>query len=118
MLESYGGISAQQVSSIRSLSHVALVAPIANAGWQSIAVQLPVELPARGIYRVAATWQGQENAEGSIVRYVGVTDLAHITTGISVMRPPLVYVPANDARPPLGYSLQVHARHEVIRVPA
>ena len=117
MLESYGGISAQQVSSIRSLSHVALVAPIANAGWQSIAVQLPVELPARGIYRVAATWQGQENAEGTIVRYVDVTDLAHLTTGISVMRPPLVYVTAKDGRTPVVYSLQVQAAQEVIGVP-
>src|SRR5437764_8302136 len=96
MLESYGGISAQQVASIRSLSHVALVAPIANPGWQSIAVQLPVELPSMGIYRVAATWKGQERAESTIVRYVDVTDLAHLTTGISVMHPPLVYVTAKD----------------------
>jgi len=117
MLESYGGISAQQVSSIRSLSHVALVAPIANAGWQSIAVQLPVELPARGIFRVAATWQGQESVEGTIVRYVDVTDLAHLTTGISVMRPPLVYVTARDGRTPVVYSLQVQAAQEVIGVP-
>ena len=117
MLESYGGISAQQVASIRSLSHVALVAPIANSGWQSIAVQLPVELPSRGIYRVAAIWKGQERAESTIVSYVDVTDLAHLTTGISVMRPPLVYVTAKDGRTPVVYSLQVQAAQEVIGVP-
>ena len=118
MLESYGGISAQQVASIRSLSHVALVAPIANSGWQSIAVQLPVELPSRGIYRVAAIWKGQERAESTIVSYVDVTDLAHLTAGIPAMRPPLVYVIAKDDRTPVAYSLQVQAAQEVIGVPS
>jgi hypothetical protein len=117
MLESYGGISAQQVASIYSLSRVTLVAPIVNTGWQSIAVQLPMELPSRGIYRVAATWQGQESAEGTIVRYVDVTDLAHLTAGIPVMRPPLVYVVVKDDRTPVVYSLQVQAAQEVIGVP-
>jgi hypothetical protein len=117
MLESYGGISAQQVASIRSLSRVALVAPIINTGWQSIAVQLPVELPSRGIYRVAATWQGQETTEGTIVRYVDVTDLAHLTAGIPVARPLLVYMVVKDDRTPVVYSLQVQAAQEVIGVP-
>lgn len=117
MLESYGGISAQQVASIRSMSHVALVTPIANLGWQSIAVQLPVELPSRGIYRVAATWKGQESAESTIVRYVDVTDLAHLTAGIPAMHPPLVYLVARDKRTPVVYSLAVGAAQEVIGVP-
>src|SRR2546428_556307 len=53
-LESYGGISIQQVGNIRSLPHVAQVVPFANIGWQTVNMQVPVELVSRGIYRVSA----------------------------------------------------------------
>src|SRR5712692_332875 len=77
VLENYGGISPQQIASIATLSHVAQVIPFANIGWQSVAVQLPVELVTKGIYRVTASWIGPrgEGAAGSeIVRYVDVTE--------------------------------------------
>src|SRR5438045_1176951 len=87
-LESYGGISTQQVASIRSLPRVGLVAPFAGIGWQTIAVRVPVELVAKGIYRVSATWIGPGTrgiTDDTAVRYVDVTDLAHLTTEPSLI---------------------------------
>src|SRR3984893_6785312 len=72
-LESYGGISSQQVASIRSLPRIALVAPFASIGWQTIAVSVPVELVTQGIYRVSATWIGPGTrglTDDTVVRYV------------------------------------------------
>jgi hypothetical protein len=112
VLENYGGISAQQVASIRSLSEVTQVAPFANLGWQSISVQLPLALAPMGIYRITATWQDRNLAGDDIVRYVDVTDLAHLTAAIpalQVQRPPLVHVIAKNAGSPVVFALPIQA---------
>ncbi len=43
-LESYGGISSQQVESILHLAHVVQVIPFAMVGWQPVNILLPVAL--------------------------------------------------------------------------
>ncbi|MDQ6644360.1 MAG: hypothetical protein M3Y76_07910, partial [Chloroflexota bacterium] len=118
VLENYGGVSAQQVASIRSLSEVTQLAPFANLGWQSISVQLSLELAPMGIYRITATWQGGDLAGGDIVRYVDVTNLTRLTTGIPALLPPLVHVIAKNASSPVVFALPIQATQQVIGVPA
>ncbi len=77
MLETYGGIDQQQLASISATAHVTQVAPLAMVGWQPVDVRVPVELTAQGIYRITATWSNQW-ASDTVVRYVDVTDLAHL----------------------------------------
>lgn len=118
VLENYDGVSVQQVASIRSLSTVTQVAPFANLGWQSISVRLPLELAPMGIYRITATWQGGYLAGGDTVRYVDVTDLAHLTAAIPVLLPPLVHVIAKNASSSVVFALPIQATQAVIGVPA
>ena len=97
-LESYGGISIQQVGNIRSLPHVAQVVPFANIGWQTVNMQVPVELVSRGIYRVSATWVERgagKTVDDAAVRYVDVTDLTQLTTDTSLDNPIVEHLIAN-----------------------
>jgi len=119
-LESYGGISSQQVASIRSLPRVALVAPFASIGWQTIAVRVPVELVAKGIYRVSAKWIGPGTggiADDTVVRYVDVTDLAHLTTEPSLTSLIVEHILAKDDVTPVVFSMSVQATQALIGVP-
>ncbi|MFL5628439.1 MAG: hypothetical protein ACJ788_22900, partial [Ktedonobacteraceae bacterium] len=111
-LESYGGISSQQVASIRSLPRVALVAPFASIGWQTITVRVPVELVTQGIYRVSATWIGPGTrgiTDDPVVRYVDVTDLAHLTTEPSLTSLIVEHILAKDDVTPVVFSMSVQA---------
>ncbi len=119
VLENYGGISPQQIASIATLSHVAEVIPFADIGWQSVAVQLPVELVTKGIYRVTASWIGPrgEGAAGSeIVRYVDVTDLAHLTSEMPLDSPILVHLIARDDKTPVVFPMSIPAIQALIGV--
>src|SRR5205807_8342853 len=122
-LESYGGISSQQVASIRSLPRVALIAPFASIGWQAIAVRVPVELVAKGIYRVSATWigPGTRGTKGitvdTAVRYVDVTDLAHLTTEPTLTSVIVEHLIAKDDVTPVVFSMSVQATQTLIGVP-
>src|ERR1700694_6341062 len=78
-LEDYGGISIRQADSIRSLPQVIQIIPFANVGWQSISIVTPVTLEQKGVFRITAQWSGTNSIENSIVNYVEVTDLAHLT---------------------------------------
>src|SRR5205823_3925639 len=106
-LESFGGISSQQAASIRSLPHVALIAPFASIGWQTIAVRVPIELPTRGVYRVSATWIGPGTApiaDDPVLRYVDVTDLTHLTTESSLHSVIVERLVAKDDVTPVVFS--------------
>src|SRR5438270_3830039 len=122
-LESYGGISSQQVASIRSLPRVALIAPFASIGWQAIAVRVPVELVAKGIYRVSATWIGPGTrgtggiTDDTAVRYVDVTDLAHLTTEPSLTSVIVEHLIAKDDVTPAVFSMSVQATQALMGVP-
>jgi hypothetical protein len=119
-LESYGGISIQQVGNIRSLPHVAQVVPFANIGWQTVNMQVPVELVSRGIYRVSATWVergGGKTVDDAAVRYVDVTDLTHLTTDTPLDNPIVEHLIAKDDVTPVVFSMSVQAIQMVIGVP-
>src|SRR2546421_5145843 len=122
-LESYGGISSQQVASIRSLPRVALVAPFASIGWQTVTVRVPVELVAKGIYRVSATWIGLGTrgtrgiTDDTVVRYVDVTDLTHLTTEPSLTSVIVEHLIAKDNATTVVFSMSVQATQALIGVP-
>ncbi len=119
-LESYGGISSQQVASIRSLPRVALVAPFASIGWQTLAVSVPVEFVAKGIYRVSAKWIGPGTGgitENTVVRYVDVTDLAHLTTEPTLTSVIVEHLIAKDDVTPVVFFMSVQATQALIGVP-
>lgn len=116
-LESYGGISLQQVATIRALPHIVAIAPFANVGWQSMAVQVPLLLPSEGIYRVSATWSGQMIDASNSATYVEVTDLAHLTSEQPVTSPTLNYLIAPDSTKPVMYTLSIPALQTMIGVP-
>jgi len=119
VLENYGGIDSQQVASILALSEVAQVVPFANIGWQSVAMQLPVELPSRGIYRVSARWQGQkEQVDGGseVVRYVDVTDFADLSNTMLISSPQVAHLIAKNGLTPVVYNLPVEGIQAVIGV--
>jgi hypothetical protein len=120
VLENYGGISVQQIASIATQPHVAQVVPFANIGWQSVAVQLPVELVSKGIYRVSASWigqRGEETAGSEIVRYVDVTDLAHLTSEMLLDSPILVHLIARDDKTPVVFLMSIQAIQALLGVP-
>lgn len=130
VLENYGGINLQQIASIAAQPHVAQVIPFANIGWQSVEVQVPVELPSKGLYRVSASWTGQEAESAppslvgvplmgtlAIVRYVDVTDLAHLTSESPLTSPVLVHLIARDENAPVVFPMSVPAIQAVIGAP-
>src|SRR3989442_11543908 len=96
ILETYGGISPQQSASISTIAHVVQVVPIATVGWQPVEVLLPVELASKGIYRISAVWNGERNMENVVVRYVEVSDLAHLTNEVQLPDLDVQYVIIRD----------------------
>jgi len=119
-LESYGGISLQQITALRSLPHVIGIVPFATVGWQSMAVQVPLFLPPQGLYRASATWSGQgfQGLPGSdVLSYADVTDLAHLTAETSQGNPGISYLVAANATTPVLFTLSVPAIQDIIGVP-
>ncbi|HEV7235242.1 MAG TPA: hypothetical protein VGN15_03610, partial [Ktedonobacteraceae bacterium] len=114
-LESYGGISLQQTSAMRSLAHVMDITPFATVGWQNMAIQLPVQLPTQGLYHVSATWSGQ--TIGGSDAYVDVTDLAHLTTETPTNSPAINYLVAQNSTTPVVFTLSVPALQAIVGVP-
>ena len=114
-LESYGGISLQQTSAMRSLAHVVDITPFATVGWQSMAIQLPVQLPTQGLYHVSATWSGQTT--GGSDAYVDVTDLAHLTTATPTNSSAINYLVAQNSTTPVVFTLSVPALQAIVGVP-
>lgn len=118
VLENYGGITARQVASIGALPHVTQVIPFATVGWRSVDVQMPLGLASKGIYRIAATWAGQQATAGAVVYYVEVTDLSHFTTETPLAYPVVQHLLAQNDAAPVLFTITMQAVQAVIGVPA
>lgn len=121
IMETYGGISTQQIASISTISHVVQVIPIATVGWQSVEMLIPIELTQKGIYRVSAVWNGQQNKQGTeneIVRYVEVSDLAHLTNEVQLPDLDVQHVVISDGAGPVVYTMSVQGIQAIIGVPS
>lgn len=117
-LETYGGISQQQIASIQALGHVVQVVPFATAGWQNVEILLPVALPRMGVYRISATWNDQGKSNEDTVRYVDVTDLAHLTTEAPITSPIVQHIIAATSTTPTTFTMTVQAIQAVMGVPS
>jgi len=118
LLETYGGISQQQVNSISAIAHIVQVVPFATAGWQVVNVLLPVEFIQKGVYRVSAAWNGQWKTGNVIVRYVDVTDLAHLTNEVQLPDLDVQHLVTRDDTMPVVFTMTVQAIQAIIGVPA
>jgi hypothetical protein len=118
VLESYGGITARQVASIAALPHITQVIPFATIGWRSVDVQLPLWLASKGIYRIAATWAGQQATAGAVVYYVEVTDLSHFTAETPLAYPVVQHLLAQNDAAPVLFTVTMQAVQAVIGIPA
>lgn len=80
-LDSYGGITERQVDSIRALPEVEAIAPYANAGWQSVDIEIPLTFRQPGLYRLLPQWQTWQTSSGADASptYVDVTGLANLS---------------------------------------
>ena len=116
-LESYGGISQQQLTALSSVPQVIHVTPFATVGWQSMLVQTPLLLPAQGLYQVSAIWSAQGLTESAISVLVDVTDLAHLTTTTSQDSSAINYLVAPTATTPVWFNLSVPAIQDIIGIP-
>lgn len=117
ILEAFGGISQQQVASISTIAHVVQVVPFATAGWQAVDVLLPVELTQKGVYRISAVWNGQWKTENVIVRYVDVTDLAHLTNEVQSPELDVQHLVTRDDTKPVVFTMTMQAIQAIIGVP-
>lgn len=118
ILETYGGISQRQVTGIETIAHVVQVVPVATVGWQPVKVLLPVALAQQGIYRISARWNGQQNKqESEIVRYVEVSDLAHLTNEAPLPDLDVQRIVASDGAGPVVFTMSVQGLQELIGVP-
>lgn len=120
ILETYGGISPQQSASINTIAHVVQVVPIATVGWQPVEVLLPVELAEKGVYRISAVWNGQQNkqeTENEIVRYVEVSDLAHLTNEAQLPDLEVQHLVVSDGAGPVVYTMSVQGIQAIMGVP-
>jgi hypothetical protein len=120
IMETYGGISTQQIASISTISHVLQVIPIATVGWQPVEMLIPVELTQKGIYRISAVWNRQQNKQGTeneIVRYVEVSDLAHLTNEVQLPGLEVQHVVINNGAGPVVYTMSVQGIQAIIGVP-
>src|SRR5216683_109911 len=118
VLENYGGITARQVASIASLPHLTHVIPFATVGWRSVDVQMPLWLGSKGIYRIAATWTGQQATAGAVVSYVEVTDLSLFTAGTPLAYPVVQHLLAQNDVTPVLFTITMQAVQAVIGIPA
>src|SRR5260370_40137720 len=105
VLENYGGITARQIASIAALPHVTQVTPFATVGWRSVDVQMPLWLASKGIYRIAATWAGQQATAGAVGSYVEVTDFSHFTSETRLAYPVVQHLLAQDDAPPVLFTI-------------
>jgi hypothetical protein len=117
MLESYGGITARQTASIATLPQVTRVVPFATVGWRSIDVQLPLWLTHKGIYRIVASWAGQQATNEAAVYYVEVTDLSHLTAETPLAYPVVQHLLARNDATPVLFTISLPAVQAVIGVP-
>jgi len=118
VLENYGGITARQAASIAALPHVTQVIPFATVGWRNVDVQMPLWLASKGIYRITATWAGQQAAAGAVVYYVEVTDLSHFTAETPLAYPVVQHLLAQDDAEPVLFTITMQAVQAVIGIPA
>jgi hypothetical protein len=114
-LEAYGGISQRQAASIATIAHVVQVVPVATVGWQPVNVLLPVELAQTGMYRISVVGNGQQN---EIVRYVEVSDLAHLTDEPPLPDFDVQHVVVSDGTEPGIFTMSVQGIQAMIGVPA
>ncbi|HEX9131635.1 MAG TPA: hypothetical protein VF844_05035 [Ktedonobacteraceae bacterium] len=120
ILETYGGISSRQIASISTIAHVVQVVSIATAGWQPVEVLLPVELAQKGVYRISAVWNGQQDkqdTENEIVRYVEVSDLAHLTNEVQLPDLDVQHLVVSDGKGPVVFTMSVQGIQAIIGVP-
>lgn len=120
ILETYGGISPQQIASINTIAHVVQVVSIATVGWQPVEVLLPVELAQKGVYRISAVWNVQQNTqetENEIVRYVEVSDLAHLTNEVQLSDLAVQHLVVSDGAGPVVFTMSVQGIQAIIGVP-
>ena len=118
VLENYGGITAGQVASIAALPHVTSIIPFATVGWRSVDVQMPLWLASKGIYRIAATWAGQQATAGTVVYYVEVIDLSHFTAETPLAYPVVQHLLVQDDAAPVLFTITMQAVQAVIGIPA
>ncbi|HLL79098.1 MAG TPA: FtsX-like permease family protein [Ktedonobacteraceae bacterium] len=80
-LDSYGGITEQQVDQIRALPGVEAIAPYANVGWQHVDIEIPLTFRQPGLYRLLSQWRGWQTPAGADVSptYVDVTGLENLS---------------------------------------
>jgi hypothetical protein len=117
ILETYGGINDQQIEAIRSLPHIVAVTPIANLGWQTVDVQVPITLPSRGIYRISASWTGQGTAIPTFTQYVDVTDLYTLTSEASLTSPVVTHLVVNNNSTPTIFTLSLPTVQALVGIP-
>ncbi len=120
ILETYGGISPQQIASISTIAHVVQVVPVATVGWRPVEVLLPIELAQKGVYRISAVWNGQQNkqeTENEIVRYVEVSDLAHLTNEVQLPDLDVQHLVVSDGTGPVVFTMSVQGIQAIIGVP-
>ena len=117
-LEDYGGISISQANNILALPQVIQIMPFANVGWQSINVVIPVTLEQKGVFRITAQWSGTDSIENSIVNYVEVTDLAHLTVEAPIYSPVVQHLIMPTGATSIVYAMSVPATQAVIGVAA
>jgi hypothetical protein len=119
ILETYGGISQQQIASISTIARVVQVVPVATVGWQPVEVLLPVELAQKGVYRISAAWNGQQNKqENEIVRYVEVSDLAHLINEVRLPDLDVQHLVISDGAGSVVFIMSVQGIQAIIGVPA
>jgi FtsX-like permease family len=118
VLESYGGITARQAASIAALPHVVQIIPFATVGWRSIDVQLSLWLAHKGIYRISATWAGQQATAGAVVYYVEVIDLLHFTAETPLAYPVVQHLLTRNDAAPVLFTIFLPAVQAVIGIPA
>ena len=120
ILETYGGISPQQSASISTIAHVVQVVPIATVGWQPVEVLLPIGLSEKGIYRITAVWNVQQNkqeTENKIVRYVEVSDLAHLANEVQLPDLEVQHLVISHGAGPVIYTMSVQGIQAIVGVP-
>jgi hypothetical protein len=117
MLESYGGITARQAAGIATLPQVTQVIPFATVGWRGIDVQLPLWLTHKGIYRIVASWAGQQATNEAAVYYVEVTDLSHLTAETPLAYPVVQHLLTRNDATPVLFTISLPAVQAVIGVP-
>src|SRR6266568_3303915 len=117
-LHDYGGISIRQADNILALPQVIQIMPFANVGWQGINVVTSVTLEQKGVFRIIAQWFGTDSIENSIVNYVEVTDLVHLTGEAPIYSPVVQHIIKPTGATSIVYAMSVPATQAAIGVAA